>query len=357
MIQNAPLVSIVMPAYNCESFIGATIESILNQSYSNFEFLIFNDGSTDGTLEAIKQYTDPRIQVFHSDTNNHMVLHLNEGMRIAKGKYIARMDADDIAFPERLQVQIQFLETHPEVGACGSWVERFGDNPGIIKRPESYSDIKMHLLFYTACVHPTMVYRKTIIDQYQLAYRQSYFLAEDYEFYIQLSEVTTIVNLPQALVAVRFHESSTSATQFDQQNQILYKIREEQAQKFLNRTLSDWETIFLAESVGFNRKNLIKSKAFYHDFCKKNKSDKIFPQKKLKRFLEQRIFYTLLTKPRMTFTYVKNIPLLFYFFPALLVQKYCLRYFAHIFIRNFFKLFGFKRVPDRLYLFLKKLSK
>ena len=98
-----PTVSVIMPVYNAEEFVGEAIQSILDQTYSDFEFLIYNDASTDQSLEIIQSFTDPRIKLIDSKINTGYLKHLNEGIKLAKGKYIARMDADDIALPERIE--------------------------------------------------------------------------------------------------------------------------------------------------------------------------------------------------------------------------------------------------------------
>ena len=122
-----PKVSVVMPAYNAEKYIGEAIESILNQTFRNFEFIIINDGSVDRTKEIIQEYDDPRIVLLENDKNSGIVVTLNKGVDAATGEYIARMDADDIALSNRIEQQVMFLNTHRNIGVVGSALQIFGE--------------------------------------------------------------------------------------------------------------------------------------------------------------------------------------------------------------------------------------
>jgi glycosyltransferase involved in cell wall biosynthesis len=118
-----PKVSVVMSVYNGEKYLCEAIDSILNQTFENFEFLIVNDGSTDRTLEILQSYRDPRIKVINNERNIGLTASLNKGLKIAKGEYVARMDADDVSFPHRLEQQKAFLDRNPRVAMVGSWAE------------------------------------------------------------------------------------------------------------------------------------------------------------------------------------------------------------------------------------------
>ena len=123
-----PKVTVLMPVYNARFYLSKAISSIINQTFKDFEFLIFNDGSTDNSADIIYSYNDRRIRFFNSEQNFGYVYHLNYGIEIAKGEYIARMDADDISFPTRLEKQVAFMDKNPEVGVCGTWFKIYGTN-------------------------------------------------------------------------------------------------------------------------------------------------------------------------------------------------------------------------------------
>ena len=122
-----PKVSVVMPAYNAEAYIGAAMESILSQSFGDFEFLILNDCSTDGTEAIIQSYDDPRIVYIKNEKNMGVAATLNKGLAAAQGEYIARMDADDFSLPQRFEKQVAYLDAHPEVVVLGTQVQFFSD--------------------------------------------------------------------------------------------------------------------------------------------------------------------------------------------------------------------------------------
>jgi len=121
-ISTAALVSVVLPAYNCPAYLGMAIKSILDQTFENYEFIIIDDGSTDNTPEIIQTFIDPRIRFFQQQ-NQGLAATLNRGIELARGKYIARMDQDDISMPERLAKQVKYLDSHPECGMIGTWAE------------------------------------------------------------------------------------------------------------------------------------------------------------------------------------------------------------------------------------------
>ncbi|HLV62675.1 glycosyltransferase family A protein [Galbibacter sp.] len=155
-----PLVSIVMPSHNREKFIGEAIDSMLCQTFSDFELIIVDDGSDDNTLLEIKKFKDLRIKVLQHEVNQGNYVARNTGMAIAKGRYIAVMDSDDIALPNRLQLQVDFLNSHPKVGCVGALAEMIYENGKpfkLIRYPSSYSKLKTYLFRTMSLSHPTII--------------------------------------------------------------------------------------------------------------------------------------------------------------------------------------------------------
>lgn len=206
MNKNSPMISVVMSVYNGEKYLTEAIESILNQTYRNFEFIIINDGSTDKSLEIIEKYKkqDKRI-VLMSRENRGLVDSLNEGFLLAQGKYIARMDADDISLPLRLEKQFDFMESNPEIGISGTWIEVFDRTvPNQIGRYSLEDEmIKAELLFSSPFAHPSVIIRKAILRKYNFYYSKHCLDAEDYELWFQYSKVTQLANIPHALLRYR----------------------------------------------------------------------------------------------------------------------------------------------------------
>ena len=203
------LVSVVMPVYNGALYLKEAIDSILSQTHSNLELIIINDGSTDDSERIIQSYTDKRIVYLKNEVNSRICVTLNRGLDIAKGKYIARMDCDDISVPERLQKQVEYMEQNPSIGISGSDIIVFGE--GIEDRLFTFEHDKdicrAGLLFATCFAHPAVMIRKSLLDEYNFRYDDSYRGLEDFELWYRISKHTELVNIPEALLHYRKHKS------------------------------------------------------------------------------------------------------------------------------------------------------
>ena len=206
-----PLVTVLMPVYNGEKYLEEAIKSILNQTFKDFEFLIINDGSTDNSVKIIESFNDPRLRLIHNESNLGLIKTLNKGLKLSNGKYIARMDCDDISLPKRLSIQVRFMEKHQEIGVCGSWVKIIGLEQSFInKYPQKHKEARAYLLFNTPFAHPAVVVRKELVQKYQLEYNENYKHAEDYELWSRIIDYTKISNIPKVLLHYRMHPESAS---------------------------------------------------------------------------------------------------------------------------------------------------
>jgi glycosyltransferase involved in cell wall biosynthesis len=205
-------VSVLMPVYNAEAFLQEAIDSILHQTFTDFEFIIINDGSIDSSEMIICSYDDPRIKYIKNEKNIGLVESLNKGIALARGEYIARMDADDISLPKRLQKQVKFMDEHPEVGVCGTAYRYFGERDLITYPPQEYSKAYTRLAWGPSLGHPTCIIRKATLDQYHLRYETEYECAEDYALWIKLSQYRYITSLPEILLLYRWHSVNKSQT-------------------------------------------------------------------------------------------------------------------------------------------------
>lgn len=206
-----------MPVYNGESFLIESIESILKQTFKNFEFIIINDGSTDSSLNIIRKYAaqDSRIQVIDRQ-NKGLVVSLNEGISLAKGKYIARMDADDISLPERLEQQFEYLENNPEITILGTYIEAFGNEGEEAELTNLWFNEKLisdniHKKFSIGCpiAHPTVMMKTEFVKAEKYSYK--YTIIEDYELWMRaLKKGYKIANLDKVLLKYRVHNNSKS---------------------------------------------------------------------------------------------------------------------------------------------------
>jgi glycosyltransferase involved in cell wall biosynthesis len=198
-----PVVTILITAFNAEKHIAETIESVLNQTFQDFELLIIDDGSTDSTCAQILEFSDVRIRLVRNEKNEGLTPSLNKGIVHSRAKYIARLDADDIALPTRLRKQVAFMEANSNVGLCGTFAEIFGTETGILKSPEADGEISVDLCFFNCFVHSSVMIRRSILDQYKLSYRLPF--CEDYDLWCQISRVSQVYNIPEILVRYRKH--------------------------------------------------------------------------------------------------------------------------------------------------------
>jgi glycosyltransferase involved in cell wall biosynthesis len=207
-------ISVLMPAYNAEKYISEAIESILNQTFKDFEFIVIDDCSTDGTGKIINRYAaeDPRIIFLRNESNLKISKTLNRGIDIARGKYIARMDADDWSYPDRLQKQFDFMEKNPEVGVSGGAVDICNEQMKITGRRKynlSDSDIRKKIFRYNPFAHSAIIIRKDVLQKSGL-YDNDYNLAEDYELYFRIGRYAKFANLEDVLLKYRIFSGSST---------------------------------------------------------------------------------------------------------------------------------------------------
>ena len=211
MEKRDPLVTVLMPVYNGGEYLRPSIESILRQAYRDFEFLIINDCSTDHSLETIYSFRDPRITVHNNEINLGQTKSLNVGLKLAKGKYIARMDADDMAFPMWLDKLVKYILEHPEYVAVSSYaavIDGLGNPQRILRTPINFQEVIVNLFFGKAMNHVGALFKKEIILGIG-GYNEDFCVAQDYELWSSLIRTGyQIINIPDILVSVRVHENS-----------------------------------------------------------------------------------------------------------------------------------------------------
>ena len=204
-----PKISVLLPVYNCEKFIVEAIESVLHQTYTDFELLIIDDFSIDQTIALIEQFNDSRIQFIKKEKNTGYTNSLNYGVSIAKGQYIARMDADDICLPTRFEKQVAFLDSNPKVILCGTAIQIIGTDT-ILKHPSNHEEIKVKLCFGNSFYHPTIMGKKETFQSNP--YNKAYEPAEDYDLWTRIAFQGELANLDEVLLMYRVHENQVSNT-------------------------------------------------------------------------------------------------------------------------------------------------
>lgn len=201
-----------MPVYNGEAYIGEAIDSVLSQTFTDFELIIVDDGSTDNSLNLIEAYDDPRIECLSRTENLGLAVTRNEGVVAASGQYIAMLDSDDIARPTRLEVQSAYLDENPNIGVVGSWVDVIDEDGKIVGdmwRSETRSPkLPGALLFHNCFTQSSVMIRRSLLGS--APYRLDFPPAEDYDLWARLASVTQLANIPRPLVKYRYHQSGTS---------------------------------------------------------------------------------------------------------------------------------------------------
>jgi len=213
-----------MPVYNAEAYLREAMESILGQTFRDFEFLIIDDGSTDGSAALIRSYADPRIRFVQNAQNLRLAATLNRGLGLARGEYIARMDADDVSLPERFARQAAFLDAHPAVGIVGVWAWTFGEARFKIPHPTGHERIRAKLLFDSALVHPAVMMRRSLLDAHGLRYEAlGHF--EDYALWQRAARLFPLANLPEYLFRYRVTgQSAFFGAAWDAQREVYARL-------------------------------------------------------------------------------------------------------------------------------------
>ncbi len=205
-----PKVTVLMSVYNGEKYLREAINSILNQTFKDFEFLIINDGSTDRTAEILQSYQDSRIKITNNEKNIGLTKSLNKGLKMAKSEYIARMDADDRSFPKRLGEEVELLDTNPKVGLVGTCYEITDEDDksfGIAKCPITDKEIRRRLLEGNAFGHGSVMFRRECIDNIG-SYRPEFRYGQDFDLFLRISEKYGVANISEPLYKFRISLNS-----------------------------------------------------------------------------------------------------------------------------------------------------
>lgn len=293
----APVVSVLMPVYNSEKYIMDTIWNVLEQSYTDFEFLILNEfGSDDDSVFIAEMFDDPRIKIVQNETRLGLAKSLNLGIDMARGKYLARIDADDLADKDRFKIQVKFLEENPEYGVCGSWQHHIGlDTEWIHRTNENHGDIKAELLYNCDLCHSTLMLRKEVFVINKLYYDDT-FAAEDYELWTRAIQVTKFKNLPQILGEYRVGDDNITAQKMDKLSRESGELVARQLKELLGIKvqqshilfLSGWRNEFSLLSDKEREKELVSEQQLIRKIWNENKKQKVYEEKALLKALNKR---------------------------------------------------------------------
>lgn len=245
----SPLISVLLPVYNGAAYLEDAIQSILSQTYDNFELIIINDGSTDETVAVIQKFNDPRIR-YYTQKNQGLAATLNRAVHLANGVYLARQDQDDISFPRRFEKQVTFLESHPNHGMVGTWAEIWEGarkTERVHKHPAESLILKYELLFDNPFVHSSIMIRKTVLETVGLySTDMSRQPPEDYELWSRVARKFEVANIPEILHVYREVPSSMSRVGPNPFLDRVVNISTENLAHVLGKANSDQDVINLA---------------------------------------------------------------------------------------------------------------
>lgn len=254
-----PKISVVMSVYNGEQHLRESIESILSQTFTDFEFVIVNDGSTDNSPEIIKSYDDARTRIINNEENIGLTKSLNNAIKQARGEYIARQDADDISLPNRLELQLEYLEGHPEVALLGTGIYVISEDGETVEKRIMHPNPKKSLLKGNRFIHGSVMFRKSVIDEFG-AYNETLKYSQDYELWLRMSKKYDVRNLTALLYKLRMHRGSILSRKVEEQQ--MYAVL---ARKLAMNEIKEETLLNLQENLSILYQTLnISDKIMFH---------------------------------------------------------------------------------------------
>ncbi|MFP4486355.1 MAG: glycosyltransferase family 2 protein [Campylobacterales bacterium] len=251
-----PKVSVVMSVHNGAEYLKESIDSVLSQSFDDFEFIIIDDGSSDSSAEIVNNYNDDRIIFIKNSSNIGLAKSLNKGIKLSHGTYIARIDADDVMLKDRLQIQLDYMEQNQDIGVCGSGYTMIYRKNKTIYQPESHDEIFAKMFFNCPMAHPTVMIRKSVLEESNIFYNENIMVAQDYDLWSRLIVITKFANIKQPLIHYREHQKSVSQTKTDLQLRISSNIRKRMLSLLANKL--QHKNLILHEAVATENKVAIK---------------------------------------------------------------------------------------------------
>ncbi len=286
-MNNTPLVSVIIPVYNRENFIAASIQSILDQTYQHFEIIIVDDASSDKTINRVNNFKDKRINLMEQSINKGVSATFNFGAKKAKGRYIARLDSDDVANPNRIEKQVNYLQNNPEIAICGSWLQYLNSDL-LLKFPSLFNEIVIELLIKCPLSIGTSMFKKEVFEQ--LKFNESLRYGEDYEFWCRALFVFKAYNLKEPLVLYRSHKNQLSVSNKQQQLKDDSQLRLNLFKKleYDQNLFPDGLILKFLESQSLHSKEFLLLTRWFPILKKNNYKLKIFPKKE---FLKKTLYF------------------------------------------------------------------
>ena len=311
-------VTVLMPTYNVAPYVKEAVESVLRQSYSDFELLVIDDCSTDGTLDVVRGISDSRIHIVQNERNLGLADNLNRGLSLIKTELVSRMDGDDIAEPHWLQSEVAVLESHPEIGICGGGFERFGAVSTVVRLPEHPQEILANMLFECSIIVPT--FRMSLYRDKGLRYRSDAFPAEDYRFWADCLRVTKAYNVQDTLFHYRMHPKQICTSLSEKQKGKVEEVRRYMLELLGSNMTENEKDYFLKTFVDgkiADKQEWKQKESFARKLVALNRDESHFEERALKnciqRHLQIQLYNTVLDcffndgyKPSAYFRYLSS---------------------------------------------------
>jgi glycosyltransferase involved in cell wall biosynthesis len=306
-----PVISVILPVFNEDKYLKESVNSLLNQSFKNFELIIIDDASTNPETHKIIdniKTKDNRIKAIKNETNLGLTKSLNIAIKKAQGKYIARMDADDISHKERLRIQYNFLEKNKEIGICGTWIKMFNKIHKKYISPFDHEHILVKSFIQCPFFHPTVMFRKDLFFHHNLFYNENIRYSQDYELWTRALRVTKGANIPKYLLYYRVHNNQISILKAQEQNKTISYIYNNILQDLLknNYSIQFSQTHFNYVTGNFSVETFNKSKvgAWKNFLLDANKKTRIYNTVLFKNKID--ILEHMIYKKYYYHLYIKN---------------------------------------------------
>ncbi len=286
-----PLVSVLMCVHNAGPYLAAAVDSILTQTFADFEFVLIDDGSTDESSRLLQEYAarDRRIQL-HRQANMGLTRSLNRGLDLVRGQYVARMDADDVSQPNRFERQVEFLQQNPEVGVCGTWVELIGTSSGKVwKYPTEPDDVAAAMLFFPPpLAHPTVMMRAAALTRHGLRYDPSFPRGQDFDLWSRCACFFPLANLAEPLLQYRVHAEQVTARFAAGQTEITRRVHQGQFCRLhieLTPAENDLHRALCWNDCQASREFVRAAGRWLHKLHRANRRHRVYPEDAFARLL------------------------------------------------------------------------
>lgn len=298
-----PKVSVLMPVYNGEKYIARAIDSVLSQTFRDFEFIIIDDGSTDKSAEIVGSYKDNRLRYVANPTNLGLAGVRNRAIKVSNSNYLAWLDCDDISLPSRLMEQVTLLDAHPKIGLCGTWVRTLGLNPERTWRyPADPGVVRSRMLFDDPVATSSVMMRRSCLAAEELQFNPRFPPAEDYDLWERISRMNGVCNIPKVLTLYRIHPNQTSTIRHEQQQKAVWTIQSQLLQQLQIDPSTEDQALHLDVGVNWHFKpdkvRLDATEAWLTKLADANHKSEVFPIDGLKHVLAERWFLANLSVVR-----------------------------------------------------------